>query len=258
VADNGEAKLMCALLVMCAYSTAENGKLKYLKQTVSSLLYTVDLSKHMLVIVNNSTWKEGVSYLNTLKGVTVLHQKENLGTARGINIGIRMRQEGEIVIKCDDDLTWGESGWVEKMEQAFITDPKLGIVGLKRDDIPQNTRHPNPELRTVKKGDIEYCHDIMGTCTAYNPKMLDKCGYLFQHSPHYSFDDNNISVRSEAAGFRNAFLWRIPIVNLDEGGTEYTEWKKREAGVHIQEHSIAMDMIKNGQLSYYWDGGLDD
>ncbi len=240
---------------MCAYCTEENGKFKYLKECLQSVAETVDLFKNRLIIINNSKYEEAAQFLYewcNLRGLTLLTPGENLGTARGINLAIRQRKVGEVVIKCDDDVTWGQSGWVEEMEEAICGNPAIGVCGLKRKDIPQNPSHPNPEMRTVMEGQIEWCLDIMGTCTAYNPLMLDKVGGLWQPSDVYGFDDCLVSVRSEAAGFKNCFLPHISIEHLDEGNSEYTEWKKREAGLYLGEVGWICEQITKGLMPYYF------
>lgn len=245
-----------SLIIQCWYCTEENGKFKYAKKCVESLMETVDLSKHRLVIINQNSCaeaKEFLSWLANKQGITVVNLSENIGTARGINIGLRMREPGEMCIKCDDDLTWESKGWVEELEAVIKKRPDIGILGLKRDDIWQKPGHENPAYRTKMDGMVEICPDIMGTCTAYNPLMLDKVGFLSQPS-NYGFDDSIISVRSIAAGFINGFLPHIKIVNLDEGGTEYTAWKIKEAGVYLTEACEYMDLIKDGTIPYYYDG----
>lgn len=240
---------MSSLIVQCVYATKDNNKLPIVKECIASLMATVNLKKHRWIMVNNSCNQETEVYLDSIPtdglNVTIIHLKENVGTARGINIGLRTREPGEICIKCDDDLAWCSSGWVDELEVMIIKRPKIGILGLKRDDVYGDF---------IKEGKLLWSHDIFGTCTAYNPAMLDKCGYGFQPSENYGYDDSIWSCRSEAAGFKNAFYTVVKIVNLDKGGTTYTEWKKREAGTYLQEASIMMDMIKNGELTYFYDG----
>lgn len=245
-----------SLIAMCVYATEENGKLKYVKQCLESLIDTVDVFKHRIFIINNSQFPETKEYINLYKSkLNIINLNKNIGTAAGINMALILRREGEVVIKCDDDIEWSEWGWVEEMEAAIINHHDIGICGLKRDDVVQNPKHKNPNFRTVMEGNIEWCHDIIGTCTAFNPAMLDKVGYMVQPSL-YGFDDVIMSVRSEVAGFRNCFLPNIKIKNLDEGGTEYTEWKKREAGVYLEEVSLLCDYYKSGKLDVYYDGGF--
>lgn len=242
-----------ALIAMCAYCTEENGKLKYLEETLDSLKKTVDWHKHRLFIVNNSTHEEAIKLLNSTycdgifnENIFIKNLPVNLGTARGINLALKERLPEEYCIKCDDDWTTDHVGWIEEMEQQIELNNSIGILGLKRDDVYGDI---------IEDKELLWSKDIMGTCTMYNWRLLNKIGYLSQPS-NYGFDDSIFSVRSEAAGFKNAFMKNIKIKNLDEGGTEYTEWKKREAGVYLQEVSIYMDMIRKGELNYYYDGGF--
>lgn len=247
-----------AYIVQCVFATKDNGKLPIVKECLKSLVATVDLKKHRWLIVNNSCTKETTDWLDefqqtSIGNISVLHLKENIGTARGINKGLYSREPGEVFCKTDDDLTWSVPGWVEQLEAQIKKHPDIGILGLKRDDIWQRPDHENLNYRTKMEGKLEICPDIMGTCTAYNPLLMDKIGGLSQPSL-YGFDDSIYSVRSIAAGFRNAFLPHIKITNLDKGGMEYTEWKKREAGVWLTEAGVYMDMIKKGEIPYFYDG----
>ncbi len=240
---------MGVLVGMCSYATEENGKLKYLKQTIESYFDTVDTKKHRLIIINNSQYEPSLTYLQGLQDtfkpsvVSVYHQKENLGTARGINLAMKERKTKQFFVKCDDDWITSHRDWIEEMQAEIKKNPDIGILGLRRDDV-------YGEL--IEKGNLLFNHDIMGTCTMYNPRLIETIGGLHTFSEHYGYDDTQYSVRSESAGFKNAFMKNIKITNLDEGGTEYTEWKKEEAGRYLVEASVYMDKIRKGELSYYY------
>lgn len=240
------------ILAMCVHCTDENDKLKYVKECLSSLLDTVDLRKHNLHIINNRSNIETTDYLLDFirkNDVGAFHNlKTNIGTAAGINLAIKSRLPNQVVIKCDDDVKWHQSGWVEELEQVFIDNPEIGICGLKREDVYGDF---------TENGKLLISDDVMGTCTAFNPLMMDKVGLMIQPSI-YGFDDNLYSIRSIAAGFKNCYLPHIGITHLDEGGTAYTDWKKREAGLYLNEVSNLINMYKTGQLSPYHDGGSDD
>lgn len=232
------------LIVMCVYATEANGKLKYVRECLASLAETVDFEKHRAIIVNQASCAEAADWLRAWQpeGVQIIHLSKNIGTARGVNMGLIQRGNGEVCCKTDDDVTWGVIGWADEMERVLRERPEIGILGLKRDDVYGVM---------AKDGEVLYCDDIMGTCTAYSPALMDKIGGLAQFSC-YGYDDSLYSVRSLAAGFRNAFLPAIPIVHLDEGGTEYTDWKINEAGLHLQHVSILMNMIRNGEKGYWY------
>lgn len=233
---------------MCIHDTETNDRTKYTKECLKSLVRTVDISKHRVVLIDNNSCLETKKILNEYKGwnnITIITLSENIGTARGINIGLRMRVDGEVTCKMDNDVVVHENGWADKMEKVFKKRPEIGVLGLRRDDVYGELIPDRGLLMNA---------DIMGTCTAYNPLMLDKVGFLSQISPFYGGDDVLISVRSLSSGFKNAFLDGVKITHLDDGKNPYCEWKRREAGVYLNELSIMVDMIRKGELSYYYEG----
>lgn len=232
---------------MCVYCTEENGKLKYLKECLESLASTIS-GKHRVILINNSKFEEAKDFLNQfcvygMPDWKLIHSIENIGTARGINLALELRLPDEVCCKCDDDITWDETGWADKLEDTIKANPQLGILGLRRDDVYG---------KFTEDGDLIYCDDIMGTCTALSPALLDKVGRYVQISDRYGFDDSILAARSLAAGFKNAFLKGVRINHLDEGGTDYTEWKKQEASYYLQEAGTLIDMIRKGKVSYYY------
>lgn len=237
---------------MACYDTVENERTKYTKETLESLLDTVDFKKHRLSVINNNSCKESQKIIWDICSKThsayVYDSNINLGTAGAINIGLKKRNTNEVCIKMDNDIVVHQRGWVDELVDAIEEWPLIGILGLKRDDV-------YGEFTEVNKYSL--CDDIMGSCTALNPKLLDKVGFYKSFSV-YGFDDVLMSSRSIAAGFRNAFLPHIKISHIDTGNTEYTEWKKREAGVYLQEASIVCDLYKSGAISPFYDGGFDD
>jgi len=256
---------------MASYVTETNDRLEYAKKTLSKLLETVDFNKHELFISDNDSCEEMLSFYENFtfmfnrnfhrKNLTISYNKTNLGTAEAVNLGIRQRKEGQYVIKIDSDVTIGESGWVEKMEECFERYPDLGILGLKRTEVIQKQDHENPTYQTKlvsvphQRGQswiiLELCSDIIGTCTMFNPKLLDTIGYLYQPAK-YGWEDVLACVRSEKAGFVNAFLPSIPIVHLDDGLGEYTKQKQNEAGLVIDEFSEIAEDYKSGVRDIYY------
>jgi len=231
-----------ALIAMAVHSTVENDRLKYTKQSIKSLLETVDLSKHRVFVVNDASSEETHKFLTGVKGIHYYKFDENVGTARAINHVIEKRQPSEVVIKADDDVVWHLKGWVDKMCDAIKARPDIGILGLKRDDI-QGT--------FVKDGLFDFGDDIMGTCTAFNPLLLDKIGYMKQFST-YGFDDVLMSARSIGAGFKNAYLPYIKIDHIDDGKNAYCEWKRQEAHKYLLECGELCTLIKKGEIGYYY------
>jgi hypothetical protein len=258
-------------IIMASYVTETNNRLEYAKDTLTSLLHTVDFNKHELFISDNGSFKEMIYFYNAFKiAFNNLFPKENLiislngknlGTAEAVNLGIRERKPNQYVIKIDSDVTIGKTGWVEDMEECFDRYPNLGILGLKRTEVMQKADHENPAYRTKlvsaphERGQkwiiLELCDDIIGTCTMFSPNLLDKIGYLFQPA-HYGWDDVLACVRSEKSGFVNAFLPHIPIVHLDNGEGDYVKEKCKEAERTIAYFSEISEDYKKGVRDIYY------
>ena len=230
---------------MAVYSTAENKKDWQLKKTLESLSNTVDFSSHDLVISVNGATEETGNILFEYRDIIddIIHNGDNLGTAKAINKVWAKRLSGQHCVKIDDDVVIHELDWIDQMEEAIKREPKIGIIGLKRKDLIEHVNHPDLNFKSVllqlshEPGQrwmvIERVRGVMGTCKMVNSALIDKIGYLYQPTK-YGFDDSMYSCRSDLAGFINCFLPHIDIDHIDPGQTDYTTWKQKHAGETIQ------------------------
>jgi len=256
---------------MASYVTETNGRLQYAKDTLCSLLDTVDFYTHELFICDNGSCSEMLKFYQVFQSLfykiylesnlKIQYNSYNLGTAEAVNFGIKERKPNQFVIKIDSDVEIGRNGWVEDMEECFSRYPNLGILGLKRTEVTQKADHENPAYRTKlvsaphvrgqKWITLELCEDIIGTCTMFSPELLDKIGYLFQPA-NYGWDDVLACIRSEKAGFVNAFLPHIPIIHLDDGEGDYVKKKLKEAEKTIAEFGEIAEDYKSGVRDIYY------
>lgn len=265
-----------ALIAMAVHDTVENKKHQCTRQTIESILKTVDYRKHRLIVVNNNSCDETKHYLSQLSGLwywkyrgetinepVVLTNAENLGTAAAINKAWKHRKEGEHAIKMDNDVVIHNKDWVDQMEEAIRRKPDIGVLGLKRKDLWQNPDHPNPNYKSVLKmlpqdGNgawmvFEETADIMGTCTMFNSALLDKIGFLYQPGL-YGYDDVLASARSRFAGFVNGFLPHIEIDHIDDGATPYQTWKEKHSGQYQPTIDEIIYAYRDGRKSIYYAG----
>jgi GT2 family glycosyltransferase len=252
---------MCAMIAMAVHDTEENQRTKYTKQTIDSLLETVDFKKHKLYLVNNNSCEEtrkildSYCWINTLLNIYVIDNTENVGTAKAINQAWALKEPGEVLIKMDNDVVINNYGWVEDMENAMRLGG-YGIVGLKRKDLMQ---HPNAkdnwktQLKMLphEKGEpwivVEESEDIMGTVQMFNPSLINKMGGLMQAGV-YGFDDTLACIRAKLLGYKLAFLPHIDIDHIDVGGDAYTEWKRKYAGEKMKEFYAIKEGLINGTI----------
>ncbi len=247
---------------MCVYCTDENDRFKYARECIESLLDTTDSGQRIVFIDNgsNSETKEFLRSLSATPNVTVITLSENIGTARGINMALKLREEGENFIKCDDDVTWEKSDWVEELEECVSRDSGIGIIGLKRKDLAEspNSEHPfyrsTLEMLPHEAGQrwffVERVKHVMGTCQMLSSELLEKVSGYFQNGL-YGLDDSDMSYRSDLAGFKNVFLLNTHINHIDNGGGAYTEWKHAEAGRGMEKYHELCESYRTGKRSLY-------
>jgi GT2 family glycosyltransferase len=260
-----------ALISMAVYDTEENKRTDLTARTLESLLSTVNWSKHRLVVIDNNSCEKTkhllTSYLvaNSFnRALSVIKNDKNVGTAKAVNQGLRLRQPGEFCIKMDNDVEFFKSGWVDEMEEVITRMPKIGILGLKRRDLTESVYAINTDQRTKL---IEVPHEhgqrwfvfeqarmVMGTCTMFNPALLDRIGYMYQMDGLYGFDDSLMCVRAEVSGFVNGFHLGVDVDHIDPGTTDYQKWKERYAGDMLMKFAEAEQSYRSGVKAVFYDG----
>jgi len=254
-----------ALIAIVTYDTPENDRAWMTRDTLDSLSNTVDLHKHRLFIVDNGSCEETLSLIRVLPNrwpnTTLIENGENIGTARAINKAWMHREPDEVAVKMDNDVVVHQDGWLDIIEETFLREPSIGILGLKRKDLDERPGNPISHYQSVlhmirqEKGErwivVEYVNHVMGTCQAYNPLLLEKIGYLEQGDTPYGFDDALSAIRCKVAGFKSAFLPCIEIDHIDPGGTDYCKWKTDIAGKNFTAYNEAKDDYFNGKRPIY-------
>lgn len=243
-----------ALITMVVHCTKENNRYDYFRKAFESLFRTVDRKRHEIYLVLNGCDVEELnSYVNNehlRKHVRyeVIVSKENLGTARAINLSWKNRKPGQHAIKIDDDIVIEQSGWADRMEETAERMKHLhidgvqqipGVIGLKRKDCGESMYREDwgrgqlfevphePGQRWIV---VEYAHHIMGSCCMYTADLLDKIGYMYQGDLLYGYDDTLMCSRSRAVKMQNMFLHGFDIDHIDPGDTEVAKRKRDSAG----------------------------
>jgi GT2 family glycosyltransferase len=250
-----------ALIAMAVNDTAENKRTGYTRETLCSIIETVDLVKHRLIIVDNNSCDETKVLLSHIseyykrKNISLITLPENIGTARAINQAWKLRQPGEHCIKMDNDVVIYSKGWVDEMEEAIKRDWQIGQIGLKRKDCWECTWHESDDFRSElimlphNSGErwqiVEKAKHIIGTCVMHSSDLLDKVGYLYQPSL-YGYDDVIMSHRAHLSGFYSCFLPHIEIDHIDTGATAYQGWKEKHSEEQTQKVINLVHEMYNG------------
>ena len=123
--------------------TLTYNKLKYTKKYIESLYkYTRDFE---LIIVDNGSTDGTREYLQSLDGVKLIFNEENVGFSKGNNQGLELA-EGEYIGFLNNDILLFPD-WFEECEKVFQQE-NAGFVG---------PRHINPHFdNTNEKTYIKY------------------------------------------------------------------------------------------------------
>ncbi len=261
-----------ALTTLAVFDTKENKRSDLTYRTLYDLIKKNDFTKHRIFISDNGScdetqdifieFQEKFDSLFPKENLTIRHNGKNLGTANAINLGWRTRKKEEYAIKMDNDVEVDYYNWIDLMEEACIRQPKMGLLGAKRNDLDEFPENPNPEWKTTlvmlphKRGQrwisVEQCRGVFGTIQMYTPQLLEKIGYLLQ--PHiYGFDDMISALRCTVGGFGQAYISNVTIHHIDVTPTDYWEEKRKLAGESMEAFNQMRQEIIDGIRPIYYE-----
>lgn len=249
------------LISMAVFDTHENQRTDLTRRALASLERTVNWDRHRLIVVDNGSCGDTHKVYKSFDfPFEAIYNGKNLGTAKAINKAWRKREPGEHCVKMDNDVVIHQQGWADWMTDVFDRDSEIGICGLKRKDLEENPWTDTEWLRSKvymlphKPGQrwliVEEVSHVIGTCQAYSSALLNKIGYLNQPGL-YGYDDALGSVRAEVAGFKRVFLHGFEIDHLWTGLEEYTNWKRKQAGIHGGEYQELRRQYQSGETPIY-------
>jgi len=194
-----------------------NGK-HYLDTCLSSVLNQT-YTNFEIIMVDNASSDGSVEYVQEkYPSVRIIPTNENLGFARGCNVGMRASNADYIVALSND--TRVEPNWLEELVKVAETDEMIGICGSKillmdTPDIYNSAgffiiwnafiydRAPGKKI-----GKYEKLEQVDGVCAAsalYRKKMLDEIGLLDERF-FFGHDDIDLSWRAKNAGWKAMYV----------------------------------------------------
>lgn len=261
---------MSSLICIASYCTEENGRLKYAKRCMYSLLDTVDFNKHRLGIYLNAPSEEAKLFYAEFQhkfessfpagNLVIIENYENVGTAKAVTALMAKGTKDDFAyIKADDDFIVNKYGWVDEMEDAARRFPKAGVIALKRRDLTESVYRNDwgkstlievPHQLGEKWYHLEAVNACIGTCMMITPAAIEKVGALTQRGV-YALDDSKYSYRCMLVGLLSCYLCGVDIEHIDEGGDAYTKWKQDVAGEVLKTYQQDLNDYKTGKEPIY-------
>lgn len=191
-------------------------QLEYTKKCVESIRrFTPE--NHEIIFVDNAS-KDGTrEWLKKLvsedSNYRLIENKENLGFAKGCNQGIS-ESKGEFILLLNNDVIVTE-GWLSGLIDCLKSAPDAGIVGPMTNNISglqkvevdyKNGDGIDDFARRFKKtfrGRRIPLRRIVGFCMLFKRELIDRIGLLDESFGTGNFEDDDLCLRAELAGFRN-------------------------------------------------------
>jgi GT2 family glycosyltransferase len=253
---------MPSVICLAVFDTEENGRTVYTEKTLTSIFDRIDLSKHRIIVSDNGSCESTHKLYSIFNdpSLKIILNGSNIGTANAINKAWQLRNPEEFCIKMDNDVVVNYDNWVDEMEEVFKKNKSIGVVGLKRRDLSEwpvgenkSKLIPLIHERGEKWVIVEEVNHMMGTCNMYSPEIIEKIGYLYQHTL-YGFDDSFSSLRVRIAGYKNVFLPHIDIDHIDVGGDVFCDWKIKHATENWKEFEQISEEYRTGKRDIYYNG----
>ncbi len=186
-------------------------QLSYCRECIDSIFAATPPDLYELVLVDNGSTDGVSSYFDGVPGARVIHAPENLGFAGGVNLGLRGVQGHALVLNSD---TVTPRGWLERLRDALLSDPAIGMVGPRGNNVSGSQLIPGLQFNTYEEvnsfadklardnaGKLRYAARLVGFCMLIRKEVLAQVGLFDDAYGVGNFEDDDYCVRVLRAGY---------------------------------------------------------
>ncbi len=185
----------------------------YTKECISSIRKYTNKNTYEIIVIDNNSSDETISWLKKQKDLKVIYNKENIGFPKGVNLGIKIAQkENDILLLNNDTIV--TCNWLTNLKKCLYSDSSIGAVGpvCNQDENKQGSLLNYSNILEMQQKAIKHNISnadkweekvfIIGFCLLIKRKVFDKIKYLDEkYSPGY-IEDNDLSIRISNLGYR--------------------------------------------------------
>ena len=215
-----------------------------LKNCLDSIRQTNPNGNYEIIVVDNASTDDSLRMIkNDFPEVVLIENKENLGFAKGCNIGIKA-SKGKIILFLNSDAEVRELNTLVRVENFFDDHEDVGILGLRLVFPDGGPQASGGEFISVKKlmkhqilfGDSPIFHKlrgkfnrgenttfydidfVSGACFFIRKKLFDEIG-IFDESFFMYGEDMDYCFRAKKKGWRIIILPSIKVIHLKSQST---------------------------------------
>jgi GT2 family glycosyltransferase len=254
--------------------------LDYTRLCVESLLTNTDV-RHELIFVDNGSTDGTPEYLQGLardhKRVRVILNGDNLGFARGCNLGLAAAHGRHLVLLNSDTVVTGD--WLERLLKVAEANPRAGLVGPVTNNISglqklESVGYDEESLAGLGEfaaaeasrhdGEIERTLRLTGMCLLIKRELLARIGGLDEIFGLGNYEDNDYCLRAHLAGYeclvaRGAFIHHFGSRSFAAAGIDYLAQIRRQWSIFKAKWGIPAETPFNGnvEMGALLAGGFD-
>lgn len=227
--------------------------LEYTKACVESLLEKTDYPDFDVVVVDNGSDDGTLEYLESVNGIRVVANGENLGYAKGANIGIAEARPGADVVIMNNDILVTDPDWLTTLARVAHSGDNVGIVGCRLVFPDGRLNHTGAYIRPYElygenEGGLE---DDIGQCTGVVAceAVIGAVMYLTRHAvevlggfdeAYFSyFEDSDLCYRANEEGLKVLYCGRTTLVHLGSASLQQNRYDFDEMFQNSQRVFIA-------------------
>lgn len=187
--------------------------LEFTKACIESIKKYTEPGTYEIIVVDNKSKDDTVSYLKELKDITLICNEQNEGFPKGCNIGISHAQkENDILLLNNDTIV--TTNWLKNLKIALYSSKNIGASGavsnhqenLQGCDFTYDTFEIMQEKAKVnnqsnpQKWEEKVC--LIGYCLLIKRSVFNLIGKLDEnYSPGY-IEDNDLSLSIIEKGYK--------------------------------------------------------
>ena len=192
----------------------------YLCQCIDSIFRNTDLNFHSLILMDDKSTNDRIrGYLKQIdtkgKNIEIIYNDQNMGFVKTVNKGMRLTKEDIVLLNSDTIVT---KGWIEKMQRAAYSGPKIATVTplsnnaihcsipqfLKENTIPEGYSIDS-FAKFIEDISLRYYSEIptaVGFCMYIKRILLEKIGYFDELNFDRGYGEEcEFCARANRAGF---------------------------------------------------------
>lgn len=207
--------------------------LEYTKMCLDSLKDTVADENICVYVVDNGSTDGTIDYLEEIKWIHLIRNKENLGFVRGNNVAIEQIKDGDIIL-LNNDIIIEQKDWIEKLQETAYEKETTGIVGCRLVNEKKEFLHAGtficPEtywgqqIGGGQKDIGQYCDDrivegVVFACAYIKRVVVDAIGGLNEAFFSY-FEDTDYCLSAKKAGFNTVCCGKVTLIHYQNVSTD--------------------------------------